>query len=135
MSCEICPCCVVVNVCAICWFLFQSWLTHRCVDVCLYVCRVRVCVRRDGSFYLCVELCVFGVLVGVLDCHCVGVVSVCRANVHVCGVCCVLRMCVCIFCIQVTFRVFKFQDLVFFGNVLGSKGGGAWCVCVCACSV
>ena len=95
VSCEICPC--------------------GCVDVCLYVCCVRVCVFVETDHFIWVSSCVclacWWVSLLVFDCHCGRVVSLCRANVYVCGVCCVLRMCVCVFCIQVTFAVFKFQDV------------------------
>ena len=92
-----------VTVRGISWFLFQFWLTHRCVDVCLYVCRVCVCSSRriilSVRRVVCVRrvggcLCLFLIVIvgGGGGREEGGGVSLCRANVHVCGVWCVLRV-------------------------------------------
>ena len=80
-----------------------------------------VCVRRDGSFYLCIELCVCGVLVCVFLNVVVWRLSLCIVRMFMCVV---LRVAiVCVLCIQVTFGGFQVSRRPGFSRErLGPKG-------------
>ena len=110
-------CVTFVCVCGLCVRACVCNVSIRCVNS---VGRVSNCLS-DGKknwMFTCAFVCwdgcvlfVFGVCLAcwwvsllVFDCRCV---VLCRANVHVGVVCCVLRMCVCVFKLPLGFSSFK----------------------------